>query len=54
MIYNGVDTDNPRIVETIKKMAKEGATKDQICKIVGMPYEVVDKHYQHVKKSGKP
>lgn len=48
--YKGVRTDHPRIVEAIQALAKQGKTKEQISKVVGMPYEVVDKYVQKVKR----
>ena len=50
MKYNGLDTDHPRVVEYIKSAAKQGKTKAEVMKLVGMPYEVVDKYFQQVKK----
>lgn len=47
--YNGVDVDNPQIVQHIKQMAKLGYSKEEAMKTSGMPYEVVDKYYQQVK-----
>lgn len=50
MKYNGVDVNNPRIVEYIKSAAKQGKTKQEVMKLVGMPYEVVDKYFQEAKR----
>ena len=47
--YAGLDVDHPRIVDAIKQGAKRGMTKEQIQKVVGMPMEVVDKHFQNAK-----
>ena len=43
--YAGVNVDNPRIVAAIKECAKRGVSKEETMKVVGMPMEVVDKHY---------
>jgi len=50
--YQGVNVEHPRIVEAIRTMVKRGESKERIAKIVGMPYEVVDKHVQEAKKKG--
>jgi len=47
--YQGVSVEHPRIVDTIKKCKKQGMTKEQAQKIVGMPMEVIDRHYQDKK-----
>jgi hypothetical protein len=42
-LYNGVPVDNPLIVETIRNGIKLGWNNETICRVVGMPQEVVDK-----------
>lgn len=42
--YMGVDTDDSDIVNAIRNMDSRGASKEQIMKVVGMPFEVIDKH----------
>lgn len=49
--YQGVNVEHPRIVEAIKTLAKQGAAKEHIVKVVGMPYEVVDRVLRETKKS---
>lgn len=44
--YAGVSVEHPRIVEAIKAGAKNGLTKEQVQKVVGMPMEVIEKHYK--------
>ena len=40
--YGGVDVNHPRIVEAVKVLSqREKKQIYEICKIVGMPYEVV-------------
>ncbi len=50
MKYAGVDVDNPRIVAAIKNLAAQGKDKQYISKVVGMPYEIVDKYTHSGKK----
>jgi hypothetical protein len=42
-LYNGVPVDNPLIVQAIRTMIKNGHRNEDICRVVGMPQEVVDK-----------
>lgn len=51
--YQGVSVDHPSIVAAIENLARQGKEKMEIAKIVGMPYEVVDKHVQRVKKKDR-
>ena len=48
--YQGVPTDHPRIVEYIKNMVRQGQSREDICRIVGMPHEVVEKYEREVKR----
>ncbi len=50
--YQGVDVNHPTIVEAIKTMVKQGERREKICKVVGMPHEVVQAIEREVKKSG--
>jgi len=50
MEYQGVDTEHPRIVEAIKTLAKQNKQVYEIAKLVGMPYEVIEKY---VRQEGK-
>lgn len=49
-VYGGVSVDHPRIVDTIHKMKKDGRTKEDAMRIVGMPMEVIDRHWQTAPK----
>ena len=51
--YQGVDVDHPDIVRNIIIMAKNGKSKEEIAVLVGMPWEVVDRHINHAKREGK-
>lgn len=42
--YQGVSVENPRIIEAIKNMKKQGRRDEEISKVVGMPMEVVRRH----------
>jgi hypothetical protein len=53
MQYAGVDVDHPRIVEAIKALTKQGKEKAEIQKLVGMPYEVVDRHMRAAREEMK-
>lgn len=44
--YKGVAVDHPSIVNTIKNLAKQGKSKERAQEIVGMPREVIDRHYR--------
>jgi len=48
--YQGLDVDHPRIVEAIRVLAGQRKTPEQIAKVVGMPYEVVQKHLRETPK----
>jgi hypothetical protein len=41
--FNGVSVDDPTIVATIRNGIKMGWNNETICRVVGMPQEVVDK-----------
>ena len=42
--YQGVDVEHPKIVAAIKTLAAKKDTIEHISKVVGMPYEVVQKY----------
>lgn len=42
--YQGVSVNHPSIVSTIKNMVKQGAKREDIVKVTGMPKEVVEKY----------
>jgi hypothetical protein len=48
--YGGVNVTHPKIVEAIKNCAKRGVAKEQAQKVIGMPREIIDKHYREVGK----
>jgi hypothetical protein len=43
-IYNGVNVNHPSIVSTIKNMVKQGAKREDIVRVTGMPKEIVEKY----------
>lgn len=51
--YNNVDVEHPRIVEAVKTLTKQKKSSEEICKIVGMPYEVVRKYMREQEKENK-
>lgn len=48
--YNDVPVDNAMIVSSIRNGIKMGWNNETICRVVGMPQEVVDKHRALLKK----
>lgn len=48
--YQGVDVEHPKIREYGKNMVKEGKSREEICRVLGMPHEVVEKIERDVKK----
>lgn len=48
--YKGVHVDHGSIVSAIKNLAKQGKSKEEAQRIVGMPREVIDRHYREVQK----
>lgn len=48
--YMGVSTNDPDIVNAIHNIKKRGGTKEQALKIVGMPFEVIDRHWQNAER----
>ena len=51
--YLNVDTFDPDIVKAVRRMTDNGATVDEIQRVVGMPREVVERHkrdYENQKK----
>jgi hypothetical protein len=51
--FQGLDVDHPRIREAIETAAKRGYDKDKIQKVIGMPYEVVDRGVREAKRKSK-
>lgn len=47
--YNGVRVDHPSIVASIKNLIKQGRNTEYICRVVGMPAEVVSRIRSEVK-----
>jgi hypothetical protein len=41
--FNGVSVEDPTVVSTIRNGIKMGWNNETICRVVGMPQEVVDK-----------
>ena len=58
--YHGVEMDNPAIVSGINNAIARGYNKEQICKIIGVPPEVVESLQRRAetkaagKKRGRP
>lgn len=48
--YKGVDVTNPRIREYAKNMIKEGRPREEICRVIGMPHEVIEEIERDMKK----
>lgn len=44
--FMGVSTDDSDIVNAIHRMRDKGHTKEQALRVVGMPMEVIDRHWQ--------
>jgi transposase len=53
MKYNGVDVDHPSIVSSVKNLTKQGKRIEEIVRIVGMPFEVVEKYMREARKEMK-
>lgn len=51
--YNGVPVDNPRIIEAIKQLVKQGYSTERIVEVVGMPWEVVTKYEREYRRHNK-
>ena len=49
--YMNVDTDDSDIVRAIQTGKTRGMSKDAVSKIVGMPYDVIDRHW-HAGEGG--
>ncbi len=47
--FNGVRVDHPSIVTSIRNLIAKGYGQEQICKLIGMPGEVVDRERRKVK-----
>ena len=50
---NGVSVDHPAIVEGISNMYRRRYSKDDMVRIIGMPYEVIDKHVKRLQEEEK-
>ncbi len=48
--YAGVRVDHPRIIEATKLLHRQGRNLEDICRIVGMPQEVVQKYIRQANK----
>lgn len=42
--------DHPDIVQAIKTAARRGVTKEEAMKRIGMPHEVVERHYREEER----
>lgn len=47
--YAGVRVNHPAIVSSIKNLVKQGKNTEYICRVVGMPAEVVNRIRSEVK-----
>lgn len=43
--FMGVSTSDPDIVNAIHRMRDKGQSKEEALRVVGMPMEVIDKHW---------
>ena len=48
--FNGVRVDHPTLLTYIRNAIKKGYNNQQICKIVGLPHEIVEKERVKIKK----
>jgi hypothetical protein len=48
--FRGVRVDHPRILEGVRNLLKQGYNNEHICKVIGVPQEVVDKERARLKK----
>lgn len=48
--YQGVEVDNPTIVRYIRNMIRQGRKTEEICRVVGMPAQVVKKYEEEDKR----
>lgn len=48
-MYAGVSVEHPRIISAITMMAKQGKSREDIRRVVGMPMEVIDRVAGKVK-----
>lgn len=48
--YAGVSTEHPSIVASIHNMTKQGKSKEEIQRVVGMPREVVERHQRDMRR----
>lgn len=44
--YQGVSVNHPQVIEYARNLKKQGVSKERAAQIIGMPIEVIDKHYQ--------
>ncbi len=47
--FKGVRVDHPSIVSSIRNLIAQGYGQEQICKLIGMPGEVVDRERRRLK-----
>lgn len=47
--YQGVRVDHPDIIAGIENLARQGRTNEDICRIIGMPVEVVEKYARPIR-----
>ena len=48
--YGGVEMTHPSIIAAVHNMTKQGASKETIMRVVGVPGEVVDMHQKSMPK----
>ena len=48
--YNGVDMDNPVVAEYTKNAIKQHWDNEKICRVIGVPQEVVDHYKKEVER----
>lgn len=47
--FKGVRVDHPSIINGIRNLIAKGYGQEQICKLIGMPGEVVDRERRRLK-----
>lgn len=52
-VYDGVRVDDRRIVDGIETLITKGYGNQEICRIIGMPPEVVDKVRHRMERAKK-
>lgn len=51
--YNGVRVNHERLLEGIRSLLKQGRSNADICRIIGVPQEVVDRERHKDKRDKK-